>query len=139
MMNPLVFLTVVAAFAPATPTAVVRKNAFSGVEIVYRNLDHQRYVKFQIEAFIGNRWALIDDDVNCKELRASNIISCGPTPVRPVNMLSFALKDCEYIYRYPYESYDRLFVRLKTLTYHFTKTSHTVSQPRYFAPFWIKK
>ncbi|WP_210522015.1 hypothetical protein [Hymenobacter terricola] len=121
------------------PTAIIRKNAFTGIEIIYTDSDQKKTVLFQIEAFIGNKWVLIDHDVNCKELNARSIISCAPIHVHQRKVLSFSLEDCEYIYSFPYQRYNKLLIRLKTVDYHSTKTSYYIGKTRRFMPFWINK
>ena len=138
-MNLLSLFSLAAALATTLPTASPRKTCFAQVEILYTTSVRQSSVLFQLEAYIGKRWVLIDDNVACKELQSRIIISCGPTSVHWETVLAFALKDCEQLYAYPFHDYNKLLIRLKTLTYHTTKTGYYVDKPRYFTPFWIRK
>ena len=73
-MNLLSLLHFVGALISITPTATPRKTSFEKVEILYKTSVRQPYVQFQLEAYIGNKWVLIDHDVTCKELQSSSII-----------------------------------------------------------------
>jgi hypothetical protein len=138
-MNLLALLPLAGVLFFTNPTAVVKRSAFTNIEILYKNNGFERHVKFQLEAYIGNKWVLIDDDVTCKELQSSIIISCSPIAVQREKLLAFSLKDCELVYAYSFEDYQKLLIRLKTVTYHNTKTSYYSDKPIYFEPFWIKK
>ena len=111
---------------------VARKAKFSNIEIVYKNDNYHQLIFFKIEAYVANKWMLIDDNVNCKELKSSSIISCGPTKLKKINVLSFSLNDCERIYYFNYEKNNNLLIRLKTVNYPSGKT-------KYFPPFLVKK
>ncbi|WP_345053847.1 hypothetical protein [Hymenobacter glaciei] len=138
-MNLLSFFHLVGLLVSPTPTAAPRKTSFAKVEILYTTSAPQRYVAFQLEAYIGDKWVLIDNDVTCKELQSSIIISCSPVAVQRERVLAFSLKDCELLYAHSFQDYTKLLIRLKTLTYHTTKKGYYVDSPRYFTPLWIRK